>query len=129
MQFEIAGVETTCGQEGAARDRERGLSRTEGKGGPLARAVAADAVRTSGETLSAGILQGLETALDELTAMLEDGDASSPGLVAYSRARILRVLGRDADARQALASVFAYPDRGLSHLLARLLREDLDSSR
>ena len=129
MQFEIAGVETTCAREGAARDRERALSRTEGKGGPLARAVAADALRTSGETLSTEALQRLKTGLDELTATLEDGDASSPGLVAYSRARILRVLGRDADARQALAGVFTYPDRGLSHLLARLLREDLDSAR
>ena len=91
MQFEIAGVETMCGRESAAREREVALSRAEGQGGPLARAVAADALRTSGETLSSDAVQHLETALDELTATLDDGDAGSPGLVAYTRSRILRV--------------------------------------
>jgi hypothetical protein len=40
----------------------------------------------------------------------------------------LWTLGRRDEARQSMARVFTYPDRGLSHLLARLLREDLGNS-
>ena len=38
---------------------------------------------------------------DDLAAALDDGDTGSPGLVAYTRARLLSALGRGDEARQA----------------------------
>jgi tetratricopeptide (TPR) repeat protein len=126
MQFEIAGVESQCGREDNARDRRRKLARNVGRGGALARALAVAAGRTIGDEPSPETAAHLQSTVDDLAAELEENDTSAPGLVAYTRARLLWTLGRGVEARQAVARVFTYPDRGLSYLLARLLREDLD---
>ena len=125
MQFEIAGVESDCGRENEARDRRRKLAQNVGRGA-LARALAVAAGSAIGDEPSPETAAQLQSTLDDLDAALDDGDAGSPGLVAYTRARLLWTLGRGDEARQAVARVFMYPDRGLSHLLARLLREDLE---
>jgi hypothetical protein len=125
MQFEIAGVESQCGREDDARDRRRKLAQNVGRGGALARALAVAAGRAIGDEPSPETAAHLQSTLDDLAAELEQNDSSSPGLVAYTQARLLLTLGHRDEARQAVARVFTYPDRGLSHLLARLLREDL----
>jgi tetratricopeptide (TPR) repeat protein len=128
MQYEIAGVESQCGRDTDARGRRRKLAQNVGRGAALARALAVAAGRAIGDEPSPETAAHLQSTLDDLAAALDDGDTGSPGLVAYTRARILWTLGRGDEARQAVARVFVYPDRGLSHLLARLLREDLDSA-
>ncbi len=129
MQFEIADVESRCGRESSARERRQALARSAGRKGSLASVVAADADRVSGQQASTDTVERLQAIVNDLTATLEEGDSGTPGLTAYTRARALRALGRDGEARQALARVFAYPDRATSYLLARLLREDLEVRR
>jgi tetratricopeptide (TPR) repeat protein len=98
LQSEIAGVESLCGRQDAARERRQKLAQSR---------------------------EQLEAQLDDLSAALEEGDGGS-GLAALTQARILWTLGRVDAARQAVSRVFTYPDRGLSYLFAGLLREDLE---
>ena len=126
MQFEIAGIESQCGRPNDARERHRKLAQNASRGGALALALAVAAGRAIGDQPSPETNARLQRSLDDLAAALEDGDSSSPGLAAYTEARLLSALGRTDDARRALVRVFTHPDRGLSYLLARLLREDLD---
>jgi predicted Zn-dependent protease len=125
LQFEIAGIEALCGRQDAARARRRKLAESTGRSRPLARAVAVSADRANGGEPSPDAIAQLESALADLDAGLEDGESGS-GLAAYTQARLLWTLGRKDAARTALARVFTFPDRGLSYLFARLLREDLD---
>jgi hypothetical protein len=49
----------------------------------------------------------------------------SPGALEYARALLLAALDRKEDARQSLQKVFLFPDRNLSHALAREARRVL----
>jgi hypothetical protein len=67
----------------------------------------------------------LEAALSAITAVVESEDAASPGTALCVQARLRAALGRVAEARECLARVFQFPDRNLSHALARRLQLDL----
>jgi hypothetical protein len=68
-------------------------------------------------------------AIENANATLEAANTSSPGLLEYARGALLAALGRTADARESLRRVFTYPDRGLSHTLARAALKDLGRGR
>lgn len=125
LQFEMSDVESRCGRQDTARDRRQKLAQGTGRRGPLGRVIAVAAGRATGAEPSRDALAQLESAEADLAAALEDGDSGS-GLTAYTQARLLWTLGRVDAAKDALARVFTHPDRGLSYLFARLLREDID---
>jgi hypothetical protein len=54
---------------------------------------------------------------------MESGTSGNPGLTEYTRALLLSALGRPEESRQAWRRVFVYPDRSLSHALARSASE------
>jgi hypothetical protein len=84
-----------------------------------------EASRALGEADSEESRANRQRAADILAETMESGETDAPGTVAYLQARLLASLGRVDSAREGLARVFRYPDRNLSYLLARLLREDL----
>jgi hypothetical protein len=61
----------------------------------------------------------VERALEIATTTLESAGTTSPGVIEYARGELLAALGKISEARQSLQQVFIYPDRGLSHVLAR----------
>lgn len=117
---QVAAIESACGRVAAARARWERLFRPLASGGsPVAVAVADAARRSLGRPRSAADRARLDEALDAATRTLETGGTSNPGLMAYARALLLAALGRAGESRQALERVFVYPDRNLSHALAR----------
>ena len=82
-------------------------------------AVAVDARRRLGRLNAADERRALEEALESATRTLESADSSNPGLVEYARALLLAALDRVDESRASLKRVFVYPDRTLSHALAR----------
>ncbi len=120
LSLQAADVESACGRAESARARWERLARPlEGDGAPLTLAIADTAARRLGRTRSAAERPRLERALDNATTTLESAGTSSPGLIEYARGVLLAALGRNAEARDSLRRVFVYPDRGLSHVLAR----------
>jgi tetratricopeptide (TPR) repeat protein len=120
LSLQVAAVESACGRTASARARWDKLARPlESDGAPLALAIADIAARRLGRTRSAAEGGRLERALDNATASLESAGTSSPGVVEYARGVLLTALGKNAEARESLRRVFTYPDRGLSHVLAR----------
>ena len=120
LAMQVANVESACGRTDAARARwERLVRALDSESAPLATALGANAgtrlrrPRTDAERLR------IEQALANATATLESAGTSSPGLTEYAKALLLAELGRTDEARGALQHVFIYPDRGLSHALAR----------
>jgi hypothetical protein len=99
----------------------------ESDGAPLTLAIADTAARRLGRTRSAAERARLELALENATATLESAGTSSPGIVEYARGVLLAALGKHAEARESLRRVFTYPDRGLSHVLARRALQSLAS--
>ena len=120
LSLQAADVESACGRAESAQGRWERLARpVESDGAPLALALADTAARRLGRTRSAAERARLERALENATAILESAGTSSPGTIEYARGVLLASLGKNAEARESLRRVFTYPDRGLSHVLAR----------
>jgi tetratricopeptide (TPR) repeat protein len=120
MSEQVAAVEWTCGRKHAAQARWSELSRALSQdGAPVNIAVADRARQRLGRGRTSAERARLERALDAAANTLESAATSGPGLVEYARASLLSALGRPDDSRQAYRRVFLYPDRGLSHALAR----------
>lgn len=120
MSEQVAAVEWTCGRKQSAQARWSELSRALiQEGAPVNIAVADRARQRLGRARTGAERARLERALDAATNTLETGGTSGPGLVEYARASLLSALGRRNESRQAYRRVFLYPDRGLSHALAR----------
>jgi tetratricopeptide (TPR) repeat protein len=120
LAAQIAAVEDACGRHDGARARWDRLARgLESNGAPLAVAIGDYARARLGRDRTAAERDRLQQALTTATATLESMATSSPGLVEYARALLLSELGRTDESRKALQRVFLYPDRGLSHALAR----------
>jgi len=120
LSSQVAVVESACGRSESARARWQRLARPlQNDGAPLTLAIADTAARRLGRPRTAAERTRLERALESATATLESAGTSSPGVIEYARGVLLAALGRNAEARDSLRRVFAYPDRGLSHVLAR----------
>jgi hypothetical protein len=120
MTVQIADLESACGRQESARARWERLARgLDADGAPLATAIGDNARARLGRPRTEPQRQRLEQALAAATATLESAGTSSPGLLEYARALLLAALGRAEESQAALARVFVYPDRGLSHALAR----------
>ena len=119
MSRQAAAIESACGRNDVARARWERLERGLTSGGPMSVAVAVDARRRLGRSNAADERRALEEALESATRTLESGDSSNPGLVECARALLLAALGRIDESRSSLKRVFEYPDRNLSHAVAR----------
>ncbi len=75
--------------------------------------------RRLGRARSVAERQLLTDALDVAARTMESGSTSNPGFTEYVRALLLSALGRRQESREALRRVFTFPDRNLSHALAR----------
>ncbi len=120
MVRQIAAIEGACGRGASARERWERLERPLTTGGaPLALAIADEARQRLGKTRTAGQRRRLDEALAAATRTLESGGTTSPGLLELARASLLAALGRHDESRDSWRRVFLYPDRGMSHALAR----------
>jgi tetratricopeptide (TPR) repeat protein len=122
MVRQIAAIEGTCGRRAAARASGERLERpltTSAGGAPMAVAIADEARRRLGKTRTADQRRRLNEALAAATRTLESGGTTSPGLLELARASLLAALGRHDESRDSWRRVFLYPDRGMSHALAR----------
>ncbi len=121
LSWQAAAIESACGRTVEARIRWERLARPlSADGPPLILALADMARQRLGRSRTAAERARLERALDNATAILETAGTSSPGLIEYARGVLLEALGKDAEARESLRRVFTYPDRSLSHALARV---------
>jgi tetratricopeptide (TPR) repeat protein len=117
---QIAAIEWTCGRRDAARARWERLERPlTAAGAPMTLAIADEARKRLGKTRTADQRRRLEDAIEAATRTLDSGGTSSPGLVELARASLLSAVGRQEEARRSWSKVFLYPDRNLSHALAR----------
>jgi hypothetical protein len=120
MKEQVAAIEWTCGRQPSAQTRWGELARALTQdGAPINIAIADNARRRLGRARTGAERARLERALDAATATLESAGTSGPGLVEFARGLLLSALGRPDESRQAYRRVFLYPDRGLSHALAR----------
>jgi tetratricopeptide (TPR) repeat protein len=120
MARQVAALESACGRRDDARTRWQRLEHGfDGDSGPLAVAVADEARQRLGKSRTAAQRVRLEQALDDATRTLDSGGTSNPGLMEYARASLLAALGRADDSRRSRRRVFIFPDRNLSHALAR----------
>lgn len=120
MTGQIATVESACGRQQSARTRWDRLANALGRdAAPQALVTAAIARRHLGRPVNSVERGRLERALESATNTIESAATSNPGLMEYARGSLLAALGRRADAQRAFRRVFVYPDRGLSHALAR----------
>jgi hypothetical protein len=92
-------------------------------------AIADEARERLGRTRTADQRRRLEQALDAATRTLDSAGTTSPGLVELARASLLAALGRDEDARRSRTQAFMYPDRNLSHALARAWLPQVEARR
>jgi tetratricopeptide (TPR) repeat protein len=123
MVQQAAAIDAACGRQRAARDRWTSLAGAlQNQGAPISVAIGDEARRRLGRARTTAERRRLERALDDASSVLETAGTSSPGLVEYARASLLDALGRAAESQQAYRRVFVYPDRGLSHALARAAR-------
>ena len=125
MQLQLARVEAACGRADAARRRWTTLSEARPDASPAATAIESDAASALGTAGGAPSPARLDAALSAITAVVESEDAQSPGTALYVQARLRAALGRVAEARESLSRVFLFPDRNLSHALARRFELDL----
>ena len=120
LSWQAADIESACGRSAEARTRWERLARPLSADGPaLTLAIADTARQRLGRPRTAAEHARLERALENATALLESAGTSSPGLIEYARGVLLEALGKNDEAREALRRVFTYPDRSLSHALAR----------
>jgi len=125
MQLQLARVEAACGRADAARRRWTTLAGGQRNASPAATAIAYEAAASLGAPGDATAPERLEAALAAITEVIESDAAESPGTALYVQARLRAALGRVDEARQSLARVFLFPDRNLSHALARRFELDL----
>jgi tetratricopeptide (TPR) repeat protein len=128
MARQVAAIEWTCGRHDAARVIWDRLARGPG-GGPLNVAIADESRDRLRIARSNEDRRALEEALDSATRTLASEGTSNPGSLEYARALLLRGLGREDESRDALRRVFLYPDRNLSHALARSAIADRPADR
>jgi len=120
MALQVAGIDWACGQRDAARARWSRLARSSVEDSPPMTMAIADTARSRlGQMRTAADRVRLEKALKVATVTLESGGTSNPGLLEYARAALLAALGRVDESRESLRRVFVFPDRSLSHALAR----------
>jgi tetratricopeptide (TPR) repeat protein len=120
MALQIADIESACGKRDSARSRWERLARAlQADGAPLTTGIADVARARLGRQRTPQEQARVEQSLAAATATLESGATSSPGLTEYARSLLLAGLGRADEAHASLQRVFLYPDRGLSHALAR----------
>ena len=130
MARQAAAVEWACARRDAAQSRWQRLANgLNGDGGPLAVAIADEARGRLGLSRTPENRRRLEEALETTTRTLESGGTSNPGSLEYARALVLAALGRADESRQSLRRVFLYPDRNLSHALARTAMNDASADR
>jgi tetratricopeptide (TPR) repeat protein len=123
---QVGDVESKCGHTTEARVRwEKLAGPLATDAAPLPLSIADRAARRLGRPRTADERARLERALENATATLESAGTSSPGLMEYGRGELLAALGRSSEARESLHRVFTYPDRGLSHALARAALREL----
>jgi tetratricopeptide (TPR) repeat protein len=119
MARQMGRIEATCGRD-AARQRWSRLEQPLAAGSsPTELAVADEARGHLGHQRTAEQRRRLETALESVTVAVNSGNASNPAALEYSRGLLLARLGRKEESRAALRRVFLFPDRNLSHALAR----------
>ena len=120
MAQQVAAIEWACDRRTAARARWDRLARAlAGDSAPMSLAIADAARARLGRARTAAERVRLERALEAATSTLESGGTSNPGLMEYTRASLLGALGRRDESRDSLRRVFVFPDRNLSHALAR----------
>lgn len=129
MARQVAEIDRACGRQEAARTQWQRLARLDGNGGPLAVGIADDAREHLGSARTPEDRRRLEAALASATATMESGGTSNPGSLEYARALLLTALGRAGEARQSFRRVFLYPDRNLSHAMARAAMNERRSER
>jgi len=120
LSLQVASIQAACGRMADARTRWERLARPlAADGAPLTLAIADAARQQLGRARTAVERGRLERALESATATLESAGTNSPGLIEYARGVLLDELGKQAESRESLRRVFVYPDRALSHALAR----------
>jgi hypothetical protein len=119
MTRQLAAVDWSCGRKDAARAAWDRLAKGFGGDSPLAVAIADEARVRLGVARSAIDRRHLQAVLESATRTLESGGTSNPGTLEYARARLLAALGRTDESRESLRRVFLFPDRNLSHAVAR----------
>lgn len=120
LSLQVASIDSACGRSADARTRWERLARPlAGEAAPLTLAIADNARSRLHRPRTNAERQRLERGLASATATLESAGTNSPGVVEYARGVLLDELSRRDEAREALRRVFTYPDRGLSHALAR----------
>ena len=126
LSLQAAAIESACGRSMEARARWERLARPlSADGPPLTLAIADTARQRRGRSRTAAERARLERAVENATAILESAGTSSPGLIEYARGVLLDALGKNTEARESLRRVFTYPDRSLSHALARAALKDM----
>jgi tetratricopeptide (TPR) repeat protein len=120
LSLQAGAIESACGRSVEARQRwERLAHPLSADGPPLTLAIADTARQRLGRPRTPAERARLEHAVENAAATLESAATSSPGVIEYARGILLQALGKNDEAREALRRVFTYPDRGLSHALAR----------
>lgn len=124
VQFLIGEIENACGR--TAEAREHWTRAVKGSDWANLKPVFASlAARRLGEVDDAASRKSLEESLARAEAFLEHGTAF-PGIATYARGLLQRALGREAEAKESLRSVFLLPDQRLSHFLSRRAMEAND---
>jgi hypothetical protein len=120
MAQQVAAIEWACDRRASAQARWNRLARAlAGTSAPMSVAIADAARARLGRARTAAERVRLERALEAATSTLESGATTNPGLMEYARASLLAALGRGDESRASFGRVFVFPDRNLSHALAR----------
>ena len=119
LSHQVAGVEWTCGRRRQARARWERLAGLGASRSPMNIAIASLARRSLGRADGPAERAILQAALADASTSLDTGVSGNPGVTEYARGLLLHALGRDAESRRSLRRVFLFPDRHLSHVLAR----------
>jgi hypothetical protein len=121
MRQQVAAIEGACGRDAAAREHWEGLERAfTGSGSATELAMADEARGHLSHARTDDQRRRLEEGLASATLTLESGGSSNPGTLEYARALLMAALGRKEEARAPLQRAFLFPDRNLSHALARV---------
>ena len=119
LSHQAAEVEWACGRRRQARARWEHLAGLRSGRSPMNVAIASLAAGSLGRADGAAERSVLQAALADASSALDTGGASNPGVTECARGLLLQALGRDAESRRSLRRVFLFPDRNLSHVLAR----------
>lgn len=121
--WQIAKVDAACGRQADAHRTWQRLADvlSRDSSNALALAIGDEARQRLGRARTPAERQRLQDALDGATRTMSTGGTSNPGLLELARALLLEALGRTPESREAIQRVFVFPDRNLSHALARQL--------